>query len=297
MDVTVAIVNYNTCALTVDCIRSVFEKTSGPQFEIAVVDNASTDGSHEIIPKTFPEIQFIKNEKNLGFGAANNLAVRRSKAKYVLFLNSDTVLLNNAIRIFFDFMELPKNNDVGCCGGELFNADRSRQAAYGNFPTLQQVVFIQSELRSVFRKYYDKALAAAVVDAAGSEKNVPYINGADMFVRRSVLDRIGGFDEDFFLYFEETELCFRMDQHAIRRVVIPEARILHYGGQSFGEFSLKRFEMIRHSELIFFEKCYGRASRYGVQALHIAGTLVRLIFTWNKKYYRSLKVLFKLSLQ
>ena len=121
MDISIIIVNYNTKKLIKNCLKSVFEKTQGINFEVYVVDNNSRDGSCEMIEQDFPQVKLIKNTKNKGFGAANNIAIRESNAKYVFLLNSDTILLNNAIKIFFDFMEKPENQKISCCGGNLYN--------------------------------------------------------------------------------------------------------------------------------------------------------------------------------
>ena len=122
MDVSVIMVNYNTLELTKNTINSVMEKTKDLNYEIILIDNASTDGSVEFFEKEYKDkIIFIKNNENLGFGKANNKGIEIAKGKYVFLLNSDTLLINNAIKILFDFME--KNKNCGVCGGNLFDID------------------------------------------------------------------------------------------------------------------------------------------------------------------------------
>ena len=129
MQVSVIIVNYNTKELTKQAIRSVFDKTEGVEYEIIVVDNDSKDGSVEELKKTFQDkITVIESKENLGFGRANNLGIKQSKGKYVFLLNSDTELINNAIKIFYDYME--QNMQVGVCGGNLYNKNNEPATSY-----------------------------------------------------------------------------------------------------------------------------------------------------------------------
>ena len=197
MDVSIILVSYNTKDLTRDCLKSVYEKTQGVEFEIFVVDNNSHDGSAEMIEREFPEVRLIRNSENKGFGAANNIAIRQSNAKYIFCLNTDTILLNNAVKIFFDFMEQPENQNVGVCGGALYDSDNCPTNYGGQFPSILHILQ-KFGLRNIFKKKtinYEKDII-----------NVDYITGADIFFRKSVLDLVGLFDENFFIYYEETDL-------------------------------------------------------------------------------------------
>lgn len=138
MDVSVIIVNYNTLALTMQCVDSIYQMTNGVKFEIIIVDNASTDGSKEIFKKD-SRVIFIEAEKNLGFGKANNLGVQKSSGNYLFFLNSDTILLNNAILHFFEFCESFKSK-IGGVGCLLENDKGIYIHSYANFPSIQSVL-------------------------------------------------------------------------------------------------------------------------------------------------------------
>ena len=293
MDVSIIIVNYNTREYTLNCLRSVFEQTKDVLFEVILIDNASTDDSGTAVTREFPRVQFITNVVNIGCGSANNIGIRRSRGKYVFLLNSDTVLLNNAVKFFLDFMEDGNNGKIGCCGTVLLNEDRSIQASYGHFPSVRQVLFDQFELRRIFRKYYQENLAVASVDSHPAFKAVPYVSGAAMFFRRSALESAGVFDEDFFLYFEETELCFRMKRAEIPIAVITEPKIVHYFGKSSSGYSIRRQQMYKRSELLFFEKCYGSAIKYIVVSIYIVGSLIRLLLTWDRKHLETLKIILR----
>ena len=232
MDISVIIVNYNTKELIKNCLKSVFEKTNGVDFEVYVVDNNSHDGSCEMIEQEFPQVKLLKNKENKGFGAANNIAIRESRTKYVFLLNSDTVLLNNAVKIFFDFMEKPENQKVSCCGGNLYKEDLTYGFSYGNFPTVESVFFKRFYLHKFFKDYYRKKFNQGETESTKFIKEVDYVSGANMFLRKSVLDEVGLFDENFFLYYEETELTYRMHKNGYKSVIIPDAQILHLTGAS-----------------------------------------------------------------
>lgn len=267
MEVTVILVNYNTKELIRECLRSVFEMSKSVKFEVFVVDNASTDGSIEMLEKEFPQVKLIKNSKNIGFGRANNIAIRQSRGKYIFLLNADTVLLNNAIKIFYDFMENPQNHKTACCGGNLYNPDMSPQHSYGKFPSINRIAFTTIGLNLIFKEFYKKTFLVDNTIEVKDIKDVDYITGANMFLRKSALDEVGLFDEDFFMYFEDTELSFRLNQKGFKSMLVPEAKIIHYCGLS-GEISLDKLKTFRLSELLYFEKVYGKKIRNLVKFLY-----------------------------
>lgn len=288
--VSVIIVNFNTRQLTLDCVKSVYTHTAGVPFEVIVVDNASSDDSVAAIRKTFPDVMVIENKTNIGFGPANNTGIRAATAPYVFLLNSDTILENNVIRYFLDHLERPENARVACCGGQLLNADGSPQASFGHFPSIAQVWFDQLEMRRLFRRYYTSHLAVAVNGPLPSLPNVPYLSGATMFIRKTALETVGGFDEHYFLYFEETDLCFRFRKAGWDCHFVPEARITHFFGQSSKGQSLSRMRAFKKSELFFFEKNRGKMTRFLVRVLYIKGYTLRWILTWNTHYLDLLRI-------
>jgi hypothetical protein len=130
MDVSIIIVNYNTSELLKDCINSVLKKTQNVKYELIVIDNASSDCSIKMMKNEFPSIKLIESKENLGFGRANNLGARYATGKYLLLLNTDTLLINNAINILFDFMEKDTKQTIAACGGNLYNLDRTENYSY-----------------------------------------------------------------------------------------------------------------------------------------------------------------------
>lgn len=224
--VSIIIVNYNTCQLTTACIQSVLEKTASIPFEIIVVDNASSDGSVITLCKKFPAIRVIPSANNLGFGKANNLGASYARGKFLLLLNSDTLLVNDAILILFNYLSSPENINVGICGGNLYTKEMAPNHSYATFyPSLFNVIVYRSQLSTIFRK-------SDVFNNTGSIKEVAIIIGADLFIRKSLFDEMGGFDPFFFMYVEDGELSYRVKKAGYQIVSVPEAKIIHYQGKS-----------------------------------------------------------------
>jgi len=294
-DVSIIIVNYNTANLTMNCLRSIYDMVEDVKFEIIVVDNASTDGSQEQIKNQFPQIKLIVNTENIGFGRANNVGIRASDSKYVFLLNSDTTLLNNAVKIFFDFMEKDTKQEVACCGGQLHTKDISMQLSFGRFPSIKNVaihsfVTPYKILRHLFN--VDEVIATTVIGLIV----VDYVSGADMFIRRNVLKEVGLFNEEFFLYYEETELSYRFNKHGYKSMLLPDAKIVHlYGMSTDKENNLDIMNLYGKSELLYFEKCHGRISTYLVKFIYVVSGIINCLFKRDGKYLRHALLISKLK--
>ncbi len=286
MDISVILVNYKTKDLTINAIKSVIEKTQGINFEIFVVDNNSQDGSIEAIEKEFPNINIIKNSINAGFGAANNLAIKQAKGKYILCLNTDTLLINNAIKIMYDFMEKEENQNVGVCGGALYNADMLPVNCGGNLPTLNEI-FWKIGLRYILKKQYLKYILTLTVDDLKNNDNIGYITGADIFFRKSVLDEIGIFDENFFMYYEETDLCKRIRDKGYDIKIIKDAKIIHLEGQSNNNI-LQKKKISKQSEFYYFKKHYPKQI-FIIKQIYIFLYLIDLLILKNNDSKELLK--------
>jgi GT2 family glycosyltransferase len=231
MDISVIIISFNTIELTRNCLKSVYDKTIDVDFEVIVVDNNSHDNSIKMIETEFPKVKIVSNTENLGFGKANNQGIEKSNGKYVFLLNSDTILINNAIKILYDFMEKEANKDVACCGGALYNNDMTNQISYGRFPTIKSLLYYYTFSKIYPETYKNKYFMAGIL-INDLPLIVDYVTGADMLIRKSVLNKTGYFDKDFFLYFEETELCSRFIKGGYKNMIYPEAKIIHLCGQS-----------------------------------------------------------------
>ncbi len=251
-DVSLIFVNYKTKYLTINAIHSVIEKTQGINFEIFVVDNNSQDGSIEAIEKEFPNIDIIKSPVNAGFGAANNLAIKQAKGKYIFCLNTDTLLINNAIKIMYDYMEKEENNNVAVCGAALYNFEGKACICGGNLPSIYDILW-KFGLRTLLKKQYKKYCIGLTADNYNNYENIGYVTGADIFFRKSVLDEVGLFDEKFFMYFEETDLCKRIRDKGYDIKLVKDAKIIHLEGQS-NKNTLQKKEISKRSEFYYFRK-------------------------------------------
>ncbi|MBA4417253.1 MAG: glycosyltransferase family 2 protein [Syntrophus sp. (in: bacteria)] len=292
--VSIIIVSYNTRDLTRGCLSSIFTETKDVEFDVYVVDNGSTDGSAEEIEREFPRVKLIPNPTNAGFARANNIAIGKSRAEYLFLLNPDTILVNNAVKIFLDYMEQPENRMVGCCGGSLYDEHMAPQIAYGNFPTLEEAVFKVLRLKKVFPKYYREHLKASSENLSNSTRRVDYIVGADMFLRKSVLDKTGLLDEDFFLYFEDTELSYRIFRQGFISMICPEAKIIHLSGKSSSDTSkMERIRIREKSRFLFYRKCYGERVALLIKILYLIKNSERLLLTHDKKNLEMLKIIFR----
>lgn len=263
--VSVIIVNYNTCALTAACIDSVWEQTKGLDCEVILVDNASTDGSRETFTNR-QDIHYIYSEENLGFGRANNLGYAAAQGEHIFLLNSDTLLRNNAIKLLSDYLDSAPA-DVGCVGCVLQNADRQPIHSFGDFPTPQSCWQQTKEAYGLCpMQPHNQPLPTDTYP-----KEVDYITGAALMIRRTVIEQYGLFDADFFMYWEETELQRRYARHGVRRMVINTPAIVHLVGASVNKAprSLRSLLMSTESYYTYLLKAEPRATRRKLTLLNL----------------------------
>lgn len=272
MDISVIIVNYHCAPMTIDCIRSVFEKTQGVACEVIVVDNASGDGSVELLRETFGEqIKVIASDTNLGFGKANNLGAQHASGKYLFLLNPDTILINDAISILSDYLK--KHPDAGVAGGNLYARDMSPASSFcRSFDDLKSerrraswLYLIGSKAETKLRQKLRIPMPMKEFNFTDREETVAYIFGADMMMPRRVFEEVGGFDPDFFMYAEEEELTWRITQKGYRVVSVPQAKIIHLeGGTTCREhtFSERQFRMRMSGTMTYFKKRFGEAGMH-----------------------------------
>ncbi len=233
MDVSFIIVNYNSTALAISCIHSIQTYTRDIAYEILVVDNASPDDDANLLLTRFPNRQACKLAENRGVGAANNLALAQAKGAFVFFLNPDTELTHNAARQFADYLQKPEHKHIAICGAHLFNESPQGTPSYGNFPGFWQSLASAGPYL-LFRSYYYQHLDTGVVNKLDQTREVDYVSGAAMFIRRSIIQQVNGFDEHFFLYFEETDLCKRVNNAGYKTMLIPSIKIRHKEGVTDG---------------------------------------------------------------
>lgn len=231
VDLSVVIVNYNGGELLELCLRSLYENLNNLNFEIILVDNCSTDSSLQIVEDRFPQVYLIKNTKNLGYAKANNQAIRRSTGRYVLLLNPDTALTPNSVRTIVNFME--RHPEVGICGPKVILPDGKLDApcrrSFKTPATYFYKVFGLSKLfpkNKRFGKYYFSYLNENEIT------EVDAVIGAFLMIRIETIDQIGLLDEQFFMYCEDEDWCYRAKKAGWKVFYNPEAQVIHYKGTS-----------------------------------------------------------------
>lgn len=287
MDVSVILVNYNTIDLTKDCIESIFEKTHGISFEIILVDNDSHDGSQ----KHFSEdkrITFIESDGNIGFGRANNLGVKKATGKYIFFLNTDTLLVNNAIKCFFDYCENHATDKIGGIGCLLQDKEGNTIHSFAKFPTLTRNLrdFLVAPIYKKIGKTYQR-YDTTDDDLTKDSFRVDYVTGADLFVSRKVIDECGGFDPDFFMYFEETEMQHRWSRAGYPSTIIKTPKIIHLEGGSVKigqpKFNHRQFLFGLRSKNLYFKKTQGLISYILYRIINVLNIYVAKHHHFNKE--------------
>ena len=251
LDLSIIIVNWNTKQLLLDCIASIYATIKRSSFEVIVVDNASTDGSVEAVSHAYAAVRVLKNSLNLGYSGANNMAMKQMRGRYAVILNSDTFLKESSMDDMVDFMD--HNPDAGMCGPQLLNADDTKQNSVGDSPVLLSEFISKRLIRVLFPKIYHKALRSrlAVIEKPAQ---VEVVMGACMMVRKKAIESVGIMDEDYFLFYEEIDWCYRMRHGGWKVYYFPEAKIYHIGGQSRKDINLpSRVESWR-SRYLFYKK-------------------------------------------
>lgn len=228
VDVSIIIVNYNTNDLVIQCINSVLLHTKNIEFEIIVVDNNSPDRKIEGLNDVFPNVKLILNDSNSGFGAANNLGAKFALGKYIFLLNSDTIILDNSIYYLYKFMS--DHNNAGACGGNLCDINLQPATSFTRWmPSILSDVdyfFINIISKLIYRKNTYYCYSNSPIKINGN------ISGADLMISKQVYDNLGGFDENFFMYYEETDLLFRIRKMKYETFIVPQSKIIHLEGAS-----------------------------------------------------------------
>jgi GT2 family glycosyltransferase len=222
-------------------------------YEIIVVDNHSSDDTAKRILGEFPDIRLIVNPENFGFAAANNIGIQEAKGEYLLILNPDTLVLPHSIDLLIRFMD--SHSDVGICGPQILNSDRTIQSSARMYPTFQAIFyrFTIFKYLGLFRRHF--YLWTMRDFDHNSMRNVEQLTGAALMTRFSLVKKLGGFDTHYFIYYEEVDLCKRVSMAGYRVVFYPEPQIIHLGGCSAKQIPAK-VKLIMLTSLIFYLRKY-----------------------------------------
>jgi GT2 family glycosyltransferase len=277
-DLSVIIVNWNVGRLLKDCLRSLYKLTKGVTFEVLVVDNCSRKSDLIEVMLTFPHVYYIFLKENLGFAKANNVAIKMARGRFIALLNPDTSLLNNAFDLMLAYMR--GHPEVGAVGPKLRTPDGGIQFdAARNLPTLMTEFSQQFFLYRLFPK---SRLGGTYYIGWWDHQdvhNVGALCGACMVVRSEVIQQVGRLDENFFLYWEDVDWCYRIGHAGWQVTYQPEAEVKHLGGHSFAQDSVASRQASFKSCVIFFRKHYGTAAALAARALIFCGSILR-IFPW-----------------
>ena len=231
MDLSVLIVSYNTRELTLACLDSVYAQTERIEFEVLVVDNASQDGSAAAVAERFPQARLIRRESNIGFAAANNLASREARGEFLLLLNPDTVVLNGAIQRALEFARA--NSWASIVGGRtFFPTGRLNPNSCHGRPTPWSLLCMGTGVSRLFRRsrlFDPESLGPWLRDTV---RRVDAVSGCFLLIPRALWEELHGFDESFFMYGEDTDLCLRAAQAGHACAICPQATLIHYGAAS-----------------------------------------------------------------
>jgi N-acetylglucosaminyl-diphospho-decaprenol L-rhamnosyltransferase len=267
MDLSVAIVSWNVRELLAGCLASLYRslQQSSLECEVLVVDNASSDGSADMVATRYPQAQLIANEDNRGFAAANNQALAQTTGRYVLLLNPDTELRGDALQLLLDFME--ETPSAGMAGPRLLYGDGGFQHAAFRFPSLMQAFFDFFPLHHRLQESRWNGRYPRSAYLSGYPFAVDHPLGACMLVRRATIEQVGGMDEQFFMYCEEVDWAMRMWHAGWEIYCVPAAEVVHYAGQSTRQFRDAMFVALWRSRFRLFAKHYGSTYNWAVRRI------------------------------
>lgn len=283
---TISIVNYNAGEYLLSCLSSLKEIEEEIDFDVYVIDNASSDGSLEKAKEKYPEYNFIFNKENLGFGSAHNLVLKKVNTPYVLTLNPDTIVFPRTLKFMIDFMDDNPDAGVSTCRVEKSDGTLDK-ASHRGFPTpLASFLYFFLKNDRLYHLTNKNMLKPHEIDSAV---------GAFMLIRKSVLEKVGYFDEDYFLYGEDLDLCFRIKNAGFRVMYVPDVKVIHEKGVSSGikkhsqgksgASSETRKESLNHfyqTMKIFYKKNYSKKYPFFLNWLVYAGIDAKLWLS-NKK--------------
>jgi hypothetical protein len=290
MDLSIIIVNWNSKQYLRKCLASVFAETQGLEFEVIVIDSASFDGCERMLREEYPHVRFIQSTANLGFARANNLAFASSQGKAVLFLNPDTEVVGPAIRLLYEqLMTLPDAGAVGC---KLLNSDGSLQTScIQSFPTILNQVLDAEVLRRRFPRSRLWGMAP-LFSTDTAPQAAEAISGACVMLKRDVFESVGRFSQDYFMYGEDIDLSYKVQQAGYKNHYLPQVTVIHHGGSSVQQ-AVSNFSVVMMREAIwrFLRKTRGSfyAGTYRVTMLISSlSRLLALVVTssWQRVHVR-----------
>ncbi len=280
--VSTIIVTWNCADYIVGCLESLRDHCDAAENHIIIVDNASIDPTVELVKQNEVKVDLIESPENLGFAKACNLGAANTESEYLLFLNPDTILLNDAIKTLADFLDSHK--DTGVVGGKVLNPDGTLQPpCRRRFPTIRSSVMRLFGLSKLFPAHRWSYCYEMSMENADRAHEVDAVSGSFFIIRRSLFNELGGFDEDFFIFGEDLDLCYRAKMKGWKIYYNPEAKVIHYRGKSRVLRPVSSLVDTHKAMLLFYDKHYR----------HNRAALVNLAVRWA--IYARLAVLVVIS--
>ncbi len=285
MDLSVIIVSYNTRELLRQTIQSVIDTTHRISYEIIVSDNDSSDGSPLMVESEFKDVRLIRTGANLGFSKANNLAIKEARGRYILILNSDTVVKGNCLDECVGYMDA--DNRIGALGCKIIlpNGELDHACKRG-FPTPEASLYYMLGLHKAFPS--NDKFGAYCASHLGEDDSgeVDALMGAFMMMPRAVIDKVGGLDEEFFMYGEDLDWCYRIKEAGYKIMYYPKEHIVHYKGSSSKKKRTKTIYEFHRAMILFYNKHYKKKYNIIVTLLVYLGVGARMAMTYILNIWR-----------
>jgi GT2 family glycosyltransferase len=275
VDLSNIIVSWNAKEFLDECLQSIYQNAPGCKFETIVVDNASTDGAPDLVAEKYCQITLIRNSENLGFAKANNIGIKESTGKYICLINSDAVVLKDCIDRMCNYMN--KHPEIGVLGPRILNRDGSLQPSCREFPTFWKNICRTLALDKLFPKsqifggYYMMNWSHETV------REVDYLSGCFMMVRRSAIDQVGLLDDGFFFYAEDKDWCKRFWKGGWKVVYYPEAKAIHYSSGSSDKDPIKLYIQQTKANLQYYSKHHSHMAKMVYILTNIIHQMIRVL--------------------
>lgn len=283
---SIIIVSYKVKDHILSCLSSIFENRADWPLEVILVDNNSKDSTVDMIKDDFKNVIIIENDRNLGFAVANNQGLKKATGEYILFLNPDTKVLPETFDKSIAFLE--NNPEAGAVGCRILNPDGTLQYSCKSYPSFWNYFFESTFLYKLFPKnrwigkFYMTNFDYAEV------KEVDVVSGAYLLMRSRLLEEIGGWDERFFIYSEETDLCYRIKKSGKKIYFIPQAQIIHWGGKSTSQSPVEMFKQDHKSRYLFMRKHYNMITIFFSECIIFIGVCLRTALWGLLNIFRTL---------
>jgi GT2 family glycosyltransferase len=267
VDMSIVLVCWNNKAYLDPCLKSLYEGGLKSSFDVVVVDNGSTDGSQQMLAEKYPQVKLIQNAGNVGLGKASNQGIEATDGRHVLLLNNDTLVNAPALDVLVEYLDA--HPEAGATAGRLLNPDGSFQSGFAPFSTLLEEFLIVTHIGELLWTGYPSHGDAREIKETG------WMSSACLLVRRAAFDQIGLLDEGYFIYGDEADLQYRLNQAGWKVVFLPNSSIIHFGGRSMDRW--KRRKMVYRGKMMFYKKNYGLPSAFLLRLLFFFMSLLKLL--------------------